>query len=49
MNDTQSKIAQTMKDPRYYRVLEEIGVHPSIGYLTLVRNSEMKEGDEHNG
>lgn len=39
MNDPASAIAQRMKDPRYYRVLEEIGVRPSIGYLTLVRNS----------
>lgn len=40
MNDPESGLAGRMKDPRYYRVLEEIGVRPSVGYMTLVRNRE---------
>jgi molybdopterin-containing oxidoreductase family iron-sulfur binding subunit len=44
MNDPASEVARRMKDPRYYRVLEELGVRPSVGYLTLVRDRhEMKE------
>jgi Fe-S-cluster-containing dehydrogenase component/formylmethanofuran dehydrogenase subunit B len=38
MNDPNSAIAKRLKDPRHYRVLEEIGVRPSIAYLTRVRN-----------
>ncbi|MBX2990075.1 MAG: 4Fe-4S dicluster domain-containing protein [Bacteroidetes bacterium] len=40
MNDPKSTIAAQMKDPRYYRVLEEIGVKPSVGYMTLVHDRE---------
>lgn len=40
MNDPTSVVAQKMKDPRYYHVLEELGVRPSVGYMTLVRNRE---------
>ena len=49
MNDKQSKIASIMKDPRYYRALEEIGVQPAVGYLTLVHDRENNEGEKHNG
>lgn len=44
MNDPDSEISKRMKDPRYYRVLEEIGVRPSIGYMTLVRHRDVEEG-----
>lgn len=40
-NDPNSQISQHMKDARHYRVLEEIGIRPSVGYLTLVRNREI--------
>jgi molybdopterin-containing oxidoreductase family iron-sulfur binding subunit len=39
MNDPASAVSQKMKDPRFYRVLEELGVRPSVGYLTQVRNT----------
>ncbi|MGE3608313.1 MAG: 4Fe-4S dicluster domain-containing protein [Bacteriovoracaceae bacterium] len=39
INDPQSEIAKKLKDPRYYRVLEEVGVAPRVGYLTKVRNT----------
>ncbi|HAZ07257.1 MAG TPA: hypothetical protein DCZ01_01765 [Elusimicrobia bacterium] len=38
LNDAKSRVAARMKDPRRYRVLEEIGVEPAIGYLTKVSN-----------
>jgi molybdopterin-containing oxidoreductase family iron-sulfur binding subunit len=43
MNDPNSELVKRMKSPRYYKVLEELGVRPSVGYLTLVRNREEKE------
>ncbi len=46
MNDPESEITRKVKDPRYYRVLEEIGVRPSVGYMTLVRNDD---GGVHHG
>ena len=47
LNDPASRISASRKHPRFYRVLEEIGVEPSVGYLTLVRN--LPEGDGRNG
>jgi molybdopterin-containing oxidoreductase family iron-sulfur binding subunit len=38
INDPKSRVAQLAKSGRHYRVLEEINVRPSIGYLRLVRN-----------
>lgn len=40
MNDPASEVSKRMKDPRFYRVLEELGVRPSVGYMTLVRNRD---------
>lgn len=48
MNDPESMITRKMKDPRFYRVLEELGIKPSVGYMTLVRNTE-ERGDVHHG
>lgn len=39
INDPESEISKKLKDPRYYRVLEEIGVAPRVGYLTKIRNT----------
>ncbi|MFN8061318.1 MAG: TAT-variant-translocated molybdopterin oxidoreductase [Vicinamibacterales bacterium] len=47
VNDPASAVAGLVKDPRYFRVLEEINVRPSVGYLTLVRNRAEGEGDPH--
>ncbi|MBM4169336.1 MAG: 4Fe-4S dicluster domain-containing protein [Ignavibacteria bacterium] len=49
MNDPQSELTKRMNDPRHYRVLEELGVRPSVGYLTLVTNREEGEGGPANG
>lgn len=38
INDPDSEISKKLKDPRYYRVLEELGVLPRVGFLTKVRN-----------
>jgi molybdopterin-containing oxidoreductase family iron-sulfur binding subunit len=38
LNDPRSQVSRMMKNPRRYRVLSELNVKPSIGYLTVVRN-----------
>ncbi len=40
MNDANSELVKRMSDPRHYRVLEEIGVKPSVGYMTMVKNRD---------
>jgi Fe-S-cluster-containing dehydrogenase component len=51
VNDPESKIAKRLASPRHFRVLEETNVHPSVGYLTLVRNrvDGAQEGSVHHG
>jgi Fe-S-cluster-containing dehydrogenase component/anaerobic selenocysteine-containing dehydrogenase len=44
LNDPESKVSEAMHDPRRYRVLEEINVQPSVGYLRIVRN---RDGENH--
>jgi molybdopterin-containing oxidoreductase family iron-sulfur binding subunit len=38
LNDPNSQVSRMMKNPRRYRVLSELNVKPSVGYLTVVRN-----------
>ena len=40
MNDPESKLTHQKHDPRHFVVLEELGIKPVVGYLTLVRNRE---------
>ncbi|MBI5473956.1 MAG: 4Fe-4S dicluster domain-containing protein [Ignavibacteriae bacterium] len=47
MNDPESEIVRRMKDARTYRVLEELGVRPSVSYMTLIRNREEKKESHH--
>lgn len=44
MNDPKSELVKQINNPRHYGVLEEIGVRPSVNYMTLVHNRE--EGEE---
>ncbi len=44
-NNPDSRVAHLMHDPRHFRVLEELNVKPSVGYLTLVRNRAEGEGE----
>ncbi len=43
-NDPASEVSKLMRSRRRYRVLEEINVRPSVGYLKLVRNKEEAAG-----
>jgi molybdopterin-containing oxidoreductase family iron-sulfur binding subunit len=38
LNDPDSRVSRAMKNPRRYRVLEELNVRPSVAYLRKVRN-----------
>jgi len=49
LNDPKSQVAQWMKSPRRYRVLEELNFRPAVGYLQLVRNRTETEGSGHHG
>ncbi len=40
MNDPESRLSRLIRNPRHYRVLEEMNFRPSVGYLTRVRNKE---------
>jgi molybdopterin-containing oxidoreductase family iron-sulfur binding subunit len=48
LNDPKSQVAQWMKSPRRYRVLEEMNFRPVVGYLQVVRNrGETEETRRH--
>lgn len=49
MNNPESKVSKWVKNPRRYRVLEEINVRPSVHYLKIVKRSGEKPGEEHHG
>lgn len=49
LNDGQSRVAQLMMSPRRYRVLEELGVRPSVGYLAVVRHGSGGKGEASHG
>ena len=49
INDPKSWVSQLARSGRYYRVLEEINVRPSVGYLRLVRNRPAEMGGNHRG
>ncbi|OGQ04035.1 MAG: hypothetical protein A2W61_08180 [Deltaproteobacteria bacterium RIFCSPLOWO2_01_44_7] len=40
LNDPESQIAKLTKDPRGYKVIEDLNTKPQITYLTKVRNKE---------
>jgi len=40
LNDKSSRVAELIKDPRNYHLLEELHTLPSIGYLTKIRNKK---------
>ncbi len=53
LNDPTSRVSRMMANPRRYRVLEELNVRPSVGYLTIVRNrpqqGKEESKEEHHG
>ena len=49
MNDPKSRVSRLLASPRNYKVLEEINVRPSVGYLRIVRNRPEQEEPKHHG
>ncbi|MBI5631284.1 MAG: TAT-variant-translocated molybdopterin oxidoreductase [Elusimicrobia bacterium] len=49
LNDPKSQISRFRKDPRHYRVLADLNVQPSIGYLVKVRNRAADGGRPEDG
>ena len=41
LKNPNSLVSRLQQNPRYYRVLEEIGTRPNVGYLKKVRNTEI--------
>jgi len=39
MNDPDSQVSTAIRNPRRYRVLEELNIRPSVGYLRMVKNT----------
>jgi molybdopterin-containing oxidoreductase family iron-sulfur binding subunit len=42
--DEKSVLSQRRRDPRFYRVLEEVGTRPGVGYLAKIRNGFPERG-----
>jgi len=40
LKDPKSRIGAARRDPRHYRLLEELNVQPGVGYLRRIRNRE---------
>ena len=40
MNDPNSEISKLYKNERSYHMLEEVGIKPSVSYMTKIRNVE---------
>jgi MoCo/4Fe-4S cofactor protein with predicted Tat translocation signal len=38
LKDPESRVSQLRRSPRHYRVLEELGTRPSVGYLKKIRH-----------
>ncbi|HXE89424.1 MAG TPA: TAT-variant-translocated molybdopterin oxidoreductase [Terriglobales bacterium] len=49
LNDPHSQVSRMMSNPRRYRLLAELNVAPSVGYLSIVRNREEEPEKEHHG
>ncbi len=49
LNDPNSQVNKMMNNPRRYRVLSELNVRPSVGYLTVVRNRPAGSKEEQHG
>jgi molybdopterin-containing oxidoreductase family iron-sulfur binding subunit len=47
VNDPKSRVSQLMRGARTYRVLEELNVQPSVGYLKVVRHGGSAGGEHH--
>jgi molybdopterin-containing oxidoreductase family iron-sulfur binding subunit len=49
LNDKESNVAKLAGEGRYYEVLSELNIRPSVGYLRIVRNRPRHTGETHHG
>jgi molybdopterin-containing oxidoreductase family iron-sulfur binding subunit len=49
LNNPESTVSKRTKNPRRYRVLEEINVRPSVNYLKVVRRDAKQPAEEQHG
>jgi len=49
LNDKNSNVSRLMADDRRFKVLEEINVRPSVGYLKIVRSEAQRDTEKENG
>jgi Fe-S-cluster-containing dehydrogenase component len=49
LDDPKSEVTRLMASSRRYRVLEELNVRPSVGYLKVVRDAAAPGEEQHNG
>ncbi len=49
LNDKESNVAKLVSDGRFYQVLAELNVRPSVGYLRVVHNRQTEERESHHG
>ena len=49
INDPKSRVSRLRKDARHYRVLAELSVEPSVGYMVKVRGRAADEGGPEHG
>lgn len=49
MNDPESAVSKLIASGRHFRILEELNIRPSVGYLGLIRNRDEGKDDTHHG
>ncbi len=49
LNDPKSRVATLARSQRFFRVLEELDLRTSVGYLSVVRNREATSPEAHHG
>jgi molybdopterin-containing oxidoreductase family iron-sulfur binding subunit len=49
LNDPQSRVAAFARDARFFRVIDELDLRTSVGYLSVVRNREAMSPGAHHG
>jgi molybdopterin-containing oxidoreductase family iron-sulfur binding subunit len=46
LNDPNSRVSQTLKEERYYSLLEELNTRPAVRYASKIRNTEKLKGPQ---
>jgi MoCo/4Fe-4S cofactor protein with predicted Tat translocation signal len=45
LNNPESKVAQMLKEPRYYGLLEDLNTRPAVQYASKIRNADKLKGE----